>query len=122
MSKLKNKLSIGILSWNRPEILEQTLSSYKKNGLLSFSDDITIFFNEISEKDKKIVKKYNIKYLSSDVNIGIQGGIRALVNKAKNEYFLFLENDWLLIENITKTKEIILNGEMVIEITQKTAS
>lgn len=104
---IKTKLSIGILSWGRENILEQTLKSYKKNGLFDLSDDITIFFNEITEKDIKIAKKYKINYIGNTKNIGIQKGILELLKKAKNEYFLFLENDWSLIENQNKTYKLL---------------
>ena len=103
---IKTKLSIGILSWGRENILEQTLKSYKKNGLFDLSDDITIFFNEITEKDIKIAKKYKLNYIGNTKNIGIQKGILELLKKAKNEYFLFLEYDWSLIENQNKTYKL----------------
>ena len=58
----KLPLSIGILSWNSNKVLENTLQSYKKNGLLNLSDDITVYFQEISEEDKKLAEKYGLNY------------------------------------------------------------
>ncbi len=95
----KLNISIGILTWKRLDILRQTLNSYKERGLLNISDDITIFFNEIGEEEIKLAKEFGLRFLGNKENIGIQNAYRELVGNAKYEYFLFLENDWYLIEN-----------------------
>jgi len=99
-------LSIGILSWKSPLTLKQTLLSYKKNGLFDISDEIFIYFNEINNQDIKIAKNFNIDYIGTSKNIGIGQAFKLMVEYSSCEYFLFLENDWLLIENkhITKSR------------------
>ncbi len=94
----KLKISIGILSWGRLDILRQTFNSYKERGLLNITDDITIFFQEISEADIAFAKEFAVKYLGSDENIGIHKAYKKLVANAKYDHFLFLENDWYLLE------------------------
>jgi hypothetical protein len=91
--------SIGILSWGSHLTLENTLASYKINGLLNISNDISIFFNNITMKDRLIADKYNLKYIGDCDNIGIGKAIAILVNMSRYNYFLFLENDWVLVEN-----------------------
>jgi hypothetical protein len=92
-------LSVGILSWGSHLTLENTLASYKNHGLLNIADEIIIYFNNITNKDRLIAGKYNIKCIGSSINIGIGKAIAKLVEHSRCKYFLFLENDWVLIEN-----------------------
>ncbi|MCW4451895.1 hypothetical protein OK344_06690 [Kaistella sp. BT6-1-3] len=92
-------VSIGILSWNSGKTLKNTLASYRKNGLLDLSEDITILFQEVSTEDKKLAKKFGINYIGLNENIGIGKGISKLIKNAKHETVLFLEHDWELIKN-----------------------
>lgn len=103
-------LSIAILSWNNVKTLKNTLSSYKKNGLLDLSDDVTILFQEVSAEDRKLAMKYNIKFIGLNENIGIGKGISKLIDSAKHDYILFLENDWELIENTEETQSQLNSG------------
>lgn len=91
-------LSICILSWNNLVSLENTLKSYKKNGLLDMSDDVVILFQEASIKDKELAKKYNLSCIALEENIGIGKGFIRLAENAKYDNILFLENDWQLVE------------------------
>ncbi len=95
----KLPISIGILSWNSGKTLKNTLASYRKNGLLELSDDITILFQEVSTEDKKLAKKFGIQYIGLQENIGIGKGISKLIENATYDTILFLEHDWKLTEN-----------------------
>lgn len=90
--------SLGILSWGSHDTLRQSLESYKQWGLTDYFDDRNIFFQQISSEDIKIAKKYGYGYDGAVSNIGIAGGYRHLVENALGDTFLFLENDWKLIE------------------------
>ena len=103
-------ISICILSWKNEVTLENTLKSYQKNGFLKISDDITILFQEVSDKDKKIANKYGIQYIGLQENIGIGKGIIQLLKNAKYEPVLFLENDWELIESQEETQQQVSEG------------
>ena len=118
MSDNENMLniSIGILTWKRLDILRQTLDSYKKGGLLDLTDDITVFFNEIGEEEIALAKEYNLKCIGDKENIGIKNAYKTLVDNAKHEYFLFLENDWYLIENPdTVKKRLVASMKLLAE-------
>lgn len=108
-------VSIGILSWNSGKTLKNTLASYRKNGLLELSDDITILFQEVSTEDKKLAKKFGIKYIGLQENIGIGKGISKLVENAKHETVLFLEHDWELIENQKTVSSQLQEGLNMLE-------
>lgn len=87
MNKLN--LSIGILSWKRNDVLRQTLLSYKKNGLLETSNDITVFFNEMGDEEVSLAKEFGLKHIGSTENIGIKNGYKALADNAKTNIFCF---------------------------------
>lgn len=96
-----NQITIGYLSWKRHDILEQTLESHQKNGLFEIipPENRLIFFQEISEIDINIGKKYGLMIMGNQENIGILNAFIKLVEKCNTKYFIFCENDWLLIEN-----------------------
>jgi hypothetical protein len=104
-----NDISIGYLSWKRHNIFEQTLNSHKNNGLydLILPENRFIFFQEISEIDIQIAKKFECEYFGDVTNIGILCAFIKLIENCKTKYFIFSENDWFLIENKEKTRKIL---------------
>ena len=106
----KLPISICILSWNNLKSLSNTLKSYKKNGLLSLSDDITILFQEVKKEDLQLAKKYNLKTIGLPNNIGIGKGFMKLAENASYRNILFLENDWQLVEDENITFKRIQSG------------
>tara|TARA_B100000073_G_scaffold347263_1_gene361059 strand:- start:1229 stop:2029 length:801 start_codon:yes stop_codon:yes gene_type:complete len=105
-----NEITIGYLSWKRRNILEQTLQSHQENGLFDIlkPQNRIIFFQEISQQDINIAKTYELNILGNEENIGILNAFIELVKNCKTKYFIFCENDWLLIEN-KKMCEDVLN-------------
>jgi hypothetical protein len=102
-------LSIGILSWNSPKTLNNTLESYKLSGLFNISDDIICLIqsSELEKQEINICNNYNIKYILNTKNLGIAHGIKILIENSKNEYFLFLENDWVICKKYDSIKKLI---------------
>ena len=92
-------LALCMLSWKDPQTLLQTLKSYDDNGLLAYANQKIIFFNEISAEDVQIAQKYNFKIIGDAQNRGIAHAFNVLANTATADLFLFLEDDWTLIEN-----------------------
>lgn len=107
-----NNITIGYLSWNRHNILEQTLQSHKDNGLFDIilPENRFIYFQEVSDRDIQIANKYNCGYFGSKDNIGILNAFIEMVEHCKTEYFIFCENDWYLIENKTVTTKILVDS------------
>lgn len=104
------EISIGILAWKSGATLQKTLETCQKNGLLHLSDDVTIYFQEISEADKKLAEKYHVRYIGGAENVGIGKGFISLAEQAKYDNILLLEHDWNLIENPSVTKKRLLSG------------
>jgi hypothetical protein len=90
-------LTLGVLSWGQHKTLKNTLNSYLNHGLLNRQDtEYLIFFQEFSEEDRHIADFFGFDMIASPTNVGIAEGYKELVKEAKGEYFLFLENDWVL--------------------------
>lgn len=107
-------MTIAILSWAAHETLSNTLKSYKKYGLDQLDDDRVIFFQEYSKEDRAIAKEYGWESIGSPENIGIAEAYKLLVAFASGDLFLFLENDWELIERpeyvIWNASDMLRNG------------
>ena len=103
-------ISLLILSWKGHQTLINTLESYKNNGLLDVAREKIIYFQEISEEDKKIALKYGCTYIGDSRNTGIGTGLYELAKAATSEYILFLENDWELICNKVDTEKRLTAG------------
>ena len=108
MSKLP--ISVGILSWNAPQTLIETLTSYFEREFLHNVTDVCILFNEVSDEDKKVAEHFGIPYIGKETNIGIGRGFKELTEKSKTDNVLILENDWQLIESLETTIERLQSG------------
>lgn len=106
----KLPISLCILSWKSVKTLANSLRSYQKNGLLELVDEVTILFQEVTEEDRKLAEKFNLKCIGLSENRGIGLGIRKLVEETQNENILFLEHDWELIENPAITYHQLESG------------
>ena len=102
--------SIGILSWHSTDVLINTLTSYHDNGLLSLCSDVKIWFQEITDDDKAIAAHYGVKAIGSKDNVGIGKAFLELAKNASHDKILFLEHDFVLIEDIEVTRKRIESG------------
>jgi hypothetical protein len=108
MNKLP--ISIGMLAWKSGQTLVNTLHSYHLNGLLEMVNDVTIFFQETSEEDRTIANHFGVKYIESNVNVGIGKAFIELTKNAQTDKILFLEHDWKLIEDKETTYNRLSSG------------
>lgn len=92
-------MTLAVLSWASHQTLRNTLESYRRFGLDQLDEDKVIFFQEMTNEDKAIAKEYGYECFGSPDNIGIAEAYKALVAYASGDLFLFLENDWELIED-----------------------
>lgn len=106
----KLPISIGILSWHSGQTLVNTLYSYHISGLLDMVEDVTIFFQETTDEDRKIASHYAIPFIESKENIGIGKALIKLAKNAKTNNILFLEHDWKLIEDRFTTHKRLNSG------------
>jgi glycosyltransferase involved in cell wall biosynthesis len=100
---MKHTLCIACLSWKKPAILRRTLETYKQGGLLDYADEKLVFFNEYTPDDIQVANDYDIHAIGSASNVGIGAAFKAMAKQSQSKYILFLENDFILIEN----KEVV---------------
>ncbi len=105
-------LTIAVLSWGAHETLLNTLGSYRKHGLDQLDAERVIFFQEYSKRDREVASAFGYKSFGSPENIGIAEAYKLLVSYASGDLFLFLENDWELIQN---PKEQIYDAAYLLE-------
>ncbi len=101
----KFDLTIAVLSWRQPKTLRNTLNSYRRNGLLDMVRQKLIFFNQVTSEDLKIAEEYGFEVIANKNNIGIGLPYQQLLQRATSKYFMFLENDFMLIEDAQTTAQ-----------------
>ena len=99
----KLPLSIGILSWRGYESLNNSLLSYKKNGLNSLTDHKYICLPGYTQKGIDLSEKFGYRPILFKQNIGILNGFKELAKKMPQGPLLLLENDLPLIESKKET-------------------
>ena len=97
------QFSIGILSWNGYDSLQNSLESYKKNGLSKLTNHKFICLPEYRKEGIEIAKSYGYEPILIKQNLGILGGFKVLAEKMSSGPILLLENDLPLIENDSET-------------------
>ena len=102
----KKKLSILIPTYNRASLLDICLSRLSLQGFDNLECEIIVSDNASPDFTKDVVKKYNVKYICNETNIGFSANLDALLDEYNGEYFVFLGDDdefilnWEYIKNI----------------------
>ncbi len=102
----RGDVTIGILSWDAYKTLENTLSSYKKNNLFKYVTPF-LYFQELSERDKEMAKKYKIPFIGSKENTGVKGAFQEMVRHTKSKYFIFAEQDFELVQGPETIQKVL---------------
>lgn len=84
-------LSVGVLSWKAHDTLRKTLSSY--SHLLPLVDEAVVFFNSVSDEDRRIAREFGFRDEGSSENLGILGGTLSLVRHLHGDIVMLLQND-----------------------------
>lgn len=96
-------LSINLLSWNRPYLLNLTIGSLV-NALEQYTDpyEIIVLDQGSNKKTKTVLDQWSnkiSKLITLDENIGIAGGFNVMFEHSNGAYILPLENDWFYDSN-----------------------
>ena len=110
-------ISVGILSYNSPLTLKNTLMSYKHYGLLEYSDDVFCVLQPSSKinEEMSICDIFGIRYYLQESNDMMLGGMKRIFKEAKNEFVLWTENDFRIHTVKKKVKKIIEDSEKLIK-------
>lgn len=96
-----DKFTIGYVTWKNNAILTETLDSHVKNGLLEniHQSNRYIFFQELKQQDYSFASKYKCRCVGDKKNVGILHAFIKLVESCGTDYFIFCENDFVLLDN-----------------------
>jgi hypothetical protein len=88
-----DSVTLGMISWKAPRTVAHTFASYERASILDVFGARVIHFNEISEADRTVAAQHDFAVSGSSDNVGIFGGVDALVAQVTTPYFLLVEND-----------------------------
>lgn len=96
-------ISICILSYNRPDQLNDLLNSidFFNDLEIIVSDDCSPRFHEIRSKVSQF-KKHKVKLLKSEINQGYDKNLNKLVTNCSGEWIVFMGDDDTFIEGSLK--------------------
>ena len=104
--------SICILAHRGRNALRKALDSWEKSGLLNLAEEKILFLQELKdiESDERlngdILKKYGLKIVGEEEQVGISKGLLTLVESSTAEYILFLEEDFRISDSLLNLKSI----------------
>jgi glycosyltransferase involved in cell wall biosynthesis len=97
------KFSILIPTYNNLDYLKLAIKSIKENS--SYHHEIILHINDGSDGTLDYVKKHNIDYTYSDLNIGLCSSINMASKKVTTDYILYVHDDMYLCKNWDKFLE-----------------
>lgn len=128
MRSTKFDLSVIIINYNSFEFTRECVQSVLKNTTSTVSYEIIIVDNASKKEDYAGLKNYisglkysNVRLYRSRINTGFGGGNMYAVQFANSKYYLFLNNDTLLINDpikicfdfMEKTEDAALCGPQI---------
>lgn len=105
-------ITIGILTFNSPITLENTLKSYEYVKFFDMFDDFICIIQPSDKQNLEIdvCKKYNISYEVQSTNTKMAGAINRIWELSKHSKMMFLECDFVICENTNKIKSILTHA------------
>lgn len=91
------KISVCIPTFNRADLIEQTLQSVVNQTVKPY--EVIIIDNASTDNTYEIVEKYfkyGFKYIRNKKNIGMAGNLNKCIKYASADYFTFLPSDDLI--------------------------
>lgn len=107
-------ITVGILSWKSYKTIENTLRSYRQNGLLDLTESF-VYFQQLGDRERSLSEKYGVRVVGSDKNIGLKMAMFKMAEEIKTPYFLFCENDFELIHTKQETEQILKESIELLE-------
>src|ERR1700694_1651312 len=106
----KNLLSVCIPTYNRANLLDETLKCVSKQTVKPY--EVLIVDNASTDNTKDIVnryKRYGFKYIQNKKNIGLLNNINKCITLAKGSHIIFLHSDDLVSPNWYESWTKVLN-------------
>jgi hypothetical protein len=106
---------VGILCWKSYKTVENTLKSYRTNGLFDLCKSI-IYFQEKTPEYEELAKKYGVEeIMGTPQNLHILKGFLALVEATKTPYMIFAECDFELVHDKVYTEKVLQEALHLLE-------
>jgi glycosyltransferase involved in cell wall biosynthesis len=116
-----NDLTLGILTYNAPNTLRNTLQSIFSKEADKCFNQIVVYVNpsSVTKETVDVIKDFNVETYVGESNKWIAAGFKWLVENSRSNNILLLEDDFFLIEenkdkisNILKTGTDLINQEV----------
>lgn len=108
----KYKLTIAIPTYNRYELLKQTLDSVLSQVRENKSIEVLVVDNDSIDNTENLMKEYPaVKYIKNDINKGIDFNINKCVFEASGKYAHILSDDDLLVDGAVQKILSIIDNE-----------
>ena len=106
---VNKKVSVIIAACNEEPRIEGVLSIIANHPLI---DEVIVVNDGSFDKTSEVVKKFNVKLLENEINIGKTASCKKGLAKVKNEVILFLDADLIGLndQNIYDLVNPVLNG------------
>lgn len=104
---MNDDLSIAILGWKSPVTTRHSLETYQAAGLYDCCGEFFVYYNQYSEADKQLCDEMGVRSCGGPENLGNWGGQEKILEQAKGDYVLFLENDHPIVTTREETKRWI---------------
>lgn len=100
-------LTIAMLGWRAKATTRRTLESWVRSDLVRCADEFFVFFNQITDADRALAAEFGVDCRGSEKNLGIWAGKEAILDEAKGDYILFLDDDHDVVVSREETKRWI---------------
>ena len=105
-------ISIISVNYNQPEVTVQFLKSIKNNANYDNVEVIIVDNGSREDHKQKFTEEYpGLIYIRSEENLGFAGGNNLGIKYAKGEFFLFLNNDTEITDNLLFELNKILDND-----------
>ena len=106
----KLPVSLGMLSYKGRKTVDASLKSYAQTGFLDLFQEAKVFFQSYTEDDKRIADQNGIEHVGRSDNVGMQYGMRWVVENLTSDYILYVEMDNPLIVSVEKARAELEKG------------
>lgn len=104
---MNEDLTVAILGWKSPVTTRHSLETYRAAGLYDCCGEFFVYYNQYTPADRALGEEMGVRTLGTDENLGNWGGQEKILENAKGDYVLFLENDHPVVTTPEETQRWI---------------
>lgn len=114
------KFTVAVLAYKETEALSASFATYKAAKFLESVDEKILYLNARNDEMDSFAAPfaappYNVRVLGNSQNYGIATALNWLFGNSTNEYVLFLEKDFQLVESLDCVKQQLAEGVRLLE-------